>query len=335
MPLLLDPHYPEQFDRVIKCFLRGHPVALPTETVYGLAAPISNIEAISRVFSMKGRPHFNPLVVHVPTRSKAKDYVLEFPEWAEKLAKDFWPGPLSLLLPKTDRVPDLVTAASSHVVLRCPSHPVFRNLLSRMNEAVVAPSANRYMGISPVSSRDVIKELGPFGLEAVVDGGVCQYGVESTIVSYERGQGLIILRPGAVTREALEASLGQRVSIASLQSSSPAVPGTAARHYSPSKPMCYLKGREDSVKLPSIEERRYWALLKVFPKDQPWVDSLGFEKVFYLSERASDVEAASNLFRVLRNLDEKEFHGIICCETNDSGLGLAINDRLSRASSKI
>lgn len=330
--MLLDPNFPEQLDRVLKIFRQSTPVSLPTETVYGLAAPLNDEKAIAKVFSLKNRPTFHPLIVHVLDWMMAESYVDDCSELAKILIRAFWPGPLSLMLKrKKSKVPDLVTGGSDFVVLRCPKHPVFRNILSRWNSPLVAPSANRFSGISPTDCYSVLKELGPFGLEAVVDGGECALGLESTIVRIDSDTKISILRHGAVSAEQIKEILPDGVRVFSGVTDKNA-PGSLEKHYSPAKKLYFIEAEEDLKKL-TKSELKEMALLKVLEKDASWIDESLFKNRFILSTRNSDIEAASRFFRVIRRLDEsKVYKAIVACATANKGLGVAINDRLLRAS---
>ncbi|NCN27653.1 threonylcarbamoyl-AMP synthase [bacterium] len=332
MALLLDPEYPEQLDRVSKIFRSSNPVALPTETVYGLAAPLLDERAVAKVFALKGRPKFHPLIVHVLNWEMAKPLIAVQDDLALRLVKYFWPGPLSILFKKSELVSDLVTGGSDSVVLRCPEHSVFRNVLSRWDAPLVAPSANRFTGISPTDCLSVLKELGAFGLEAVVDGGESARGLESTIVRVDSEKKISVLRPGAVSIEQLKEKLPEGVKV--FKEASKEVPGSHARHYSPAKRMLLLSNEKDFKAL-SKSDLSEMALIRVLAKDAKWLSGDSFRAEFVLSERNSDLEAASALFRILRKLDESRvYKSIAVCETSDQGLGAAINDRLRRAANQ-
>jgi L-threonylcarbamoyladenylate synthase len=333
--ILLDLAHPEQLDRVIKCFRKGEPVALPTETVYGLAAPLDNEAAIAKVFKLKARPYFNPLIVHVLDWEQASRYVLEAPSIAEKLARKFWPGPLSLLLKKTPLVPDLCTNASSWVALRAPRHPHFRSVLTRLAVPIVAPSANRYTQVSPVAALDVIEELGPYGLEAVVEGGRSELGLESTIAQIVSETEIQILRPGALSVEAIRRVVGSEVRIQTIKKTEDIIaPGMIARHYSPQIPLYFVESQEDLMNLAHLNFKDA-LLLRVFSKDAPWLKGDSFKREIVLSPEASDIVAASRLYRSLRDLKASDAAFVVALKSQDDGLGLAINDRLRRAAGRV
>lgn len=286
----------------------GALVALPTETVYGLAADARNDLAVARIFEAKGRPHFNPLIVHLADVSQAKNYV-EWTQNAELLAQHFWPGPLTLVLPlKPDHgLSPLVTGGLSTLALRVPAHPVAHQLLQQYNGPLAAPSANPSGKISPTLARHVLEGLSG-RIEAVLDGGACPIGLESTIV------GLLdqpcLLRPGGVPEEDLEKILGRPLTHHSAADPLNA-PGQLGSHYAPGA----------AVRLNVTQ-----------PK--PGETLLGFGAVtapMNLSENGDLIEAAANLFHYLHALDAQNPAGIAVSPIPETGLGRAINDRLRRA----
>ncbi|MBC8243776.1 MAG: threonylcarbamoyl-AMP synthase [Verrucomicrobia bacterium] len=211
---------------------QGHLVALPTETVYGLAADARSPDAVARIFEAKGRPADNPLIVHVDSVGMARDCVAAWPSAAEKIAEQFWPGPLSLVLPKAVTVPDIVTAGGATVAVRCPAHPVMRGVLAKCGFPLAAPSANRSNRLSPTRAEHVVDQLGG-RIPLVLDGGACDLGIESTVLDLT-GDTPTLLRPGMISLGQLQAVLGGVVSaklsagIGPLKS-----PGLLPRHYSP------------------------------------------------------------------------------------------------------
>jgi L-threonylcarbamoyladenylate synthase len=214
----------------------GELVALPTETVYGLGADATNPEAVAKIFALKGRPADHPLIVHLAPEARLEDWAVEIPEGARKLAAAFWPGPLTLILKKSARVPAIVTGGQDSVGLRCPSHPVAQALLrafAKMGSgAVAAPSANRFGHVSPTTAQHVRDEFGED--LRVIDGGACAVGLESTIVDLSRGAA-VLLRPGAITRSQLESALGAR--LRERDACAPRASGTLAAHYAPATPV--------------------------------------------------------------------------------------------------
>jgi len=302
----------EAIGAAARCLAAGGLVAFPTETVYGLGADATNGTAVARLYAAKGRPQFNPLIAHVPDLAAA-GRLAEFDDAARKLAQAFWPGPLTLVLPKSARcdVSDLALAGLDSVALRVPSHPVARELLAAFGRAIVAPSANRSGHVSPTSAAHVLNDLRG-RIDLIVDGGPCTVGVESTIVSCLGAPTL--LRPGGLPREDIERVLGVALTEAPLRDA-PIAPGMLASHYAP-------KAR---LRLNAETARPGEALLAFGPVSGRPADSMN------LSERGDLVEAAANLFSHLRALDRGGAKIIAVMKVPHDGLGEAINDRLERA----
>ena len=210
----------------------GELVAFPTETVYGLGADASNPEAVARIFAAKGRPTSHPLIVHVSNFTAARAFASDVPDSAVRLAEAFWPGPLTLVLPKSGRAPASVTGGQSTVALRAPAHPVARALLAAFGRGIAAPSANRYGRISPTRAADVLEELGG-RVALVLDGGDCEVGLESTIVACLGGR-VTLLRPGSVSRSQVADVVG---AVDDPDASSPRAPGRQRSHYAPGTPL--------------------------------------------------------------------------------------------------
>jgi L-threonylcarbamoyladenylate synthase len=295
------------------CLAQGGLVAFPTETVYGLGANARHGEAIARLYAAKGRPAFNPLIAHVASREAALKLAV-FDEAAAKLAAAFWPGPLTLVLPKGPdcNIADLALAGLDSVALRVPSHPVARMLLEAFDGPVVAPSANRSGHISPTSAAHVLADLRG-RIDLVVDGGACDVGVESTIVAC-LGEPTL-LRPGGLAREDIERVLGRALAVPAIADDAPLAPGMLASHYAP-------KAR---LRLNAQTPRDGEALLAFGEA----VDFSG--TTLNLSERGDLIEAAANLFSHLRALDAAGARTIAVMRVPQDGLGEAINDRLARA----
>lgn len=297
--------------------LAGEPVAVPTETVYGLAADATNDRAVARIYEAKGRPSFNPLIVHLADAEMARRYV-DFPPLAEKLAAAFWPGPLTLVLPrkKESRVSLLASAGLETLGVRAPRHPFTRNLIRECDRPLAAPSANLSGAISPTSAEHVREGLGG-RIRLIIDGGPCDVGVESTIVKID-GASAFLLRPGGVARADIERIIGRPLE----DPASPAIeaPGMLQSHYAP---MARLRL---NVRAPAADE----AYLG-FGETR----GAGARYVLNLSESGDLVEAAANLFAHLRLLDavctETKLAGIAAAPIPSGGLGEAINDRLKRA----
>ncbi len=293
----------------------GGLVSFPTETVYGLGADARDGRAVAAIYAAKGRPSFNPLIVHLPDLATART-LAEFDDLSLKLARAFWPGPLTLVLPlKPDAgLSDLVTAGLPSVALRVPAHPVAHRLLAEFAGPVAAPSANPSGQISPTTADHVLDGLSG-RIDAVIDGGPCPVGLESTIALSD-GDQVAILRDGGVTREQIEACLGRSVTEAD-HSDTPQSPGQLASHYAPSV----------QVRL-NADARRAGELLLGFGPDVA-------DAYLNLSPAGDLIEAAANLFGYLRQMDERaQRQGIATIAVSPiptTGLGAAINDRLKRA----
>jgi L-threonylcarbamoyladenylate synthase len=293
---------------------RGALVAFPTETVYGLGGDATDARAVAAIFAAKDRPRFNPLIIHVADRGAA-EAIARFDPRAGRLAERFWPGALTLVLPRRPDCPvaPLACAGLDTVALRVPSHPVALALLRAAGRPVAAPSANRSGRVSPTAAAHVAAELGG-RVALILDGGPATIGVESTVLDLSETAPRL-LRPGGVTAEALTALLGP-LAAAGGDPVAPRGPGMLASHYAPSLP----------VRLAAADPRPGEALL-AFGGDPP----AGFAAVEWLSRDGDLAEAAANLFAALRRLDRPEFTGIAVMPIPETGLGLAINDRLRRA----
>jgi L-threonylcarbamoyladenylate synthase len=300
----------------------GYPVALPTETVYGLAAWAANQDAVMRVFNVKERPKFDPLIVHLPKTEWLED-VAAIPSQdrplVERLVKRFWPGPLTLVLPKKNVIPDLVTAGLGTVAVRMSSHPVFRAVVEAFGQPLAAPSANRFGRISPTTARDVAEELDG-RIHLIVDGGPTTHGIESTVITL-RGESVWILRSGPITADDLLA-YADEVAVAH-RSPRPNAPGQLKSHYAPATPLTLLGSGE----LPKADPKRKQGLL-AWCSD---ADGKGFSKIEILSRTGDMKEAAASLFSKLRSLDSAKLDRIVAESVPEEGLGIAIMDRLRKA----
>ena len=305
--------------------LRGGLVVMPTETVYGLAADARNAAAVTRIFQAKGRPTFDPLIVHVADRDAAWDYG-QPNDHALALAQAFWPGPLTLVLPRNPlMVPDIVTSGMETVGLRCPDHPLALRLLKESGLAVAAPSANMFGRISPTAIEHVGNQFDDFDA-LLLDGGACRVGVESTVVACLDQP--TILRPGGVTSEQISAVCGCDVTIADTHGRAqhlPApAPGMLASHYAPGKQLIL---REQGMPWPTGNEWGYCA----FTGDDLPSDACHVE---VLSDVADLAKAATGLFAALRRLDASSATRLCAELMPQRGLGIAINDRLMRAAGR-
>ncbi len=312
---------PAGIERAAAILRAGGLVAFPTETVYGLGANALWAEAVAKVFAAKGRPSFDPVIVHVADPGEAAKLWREVPPLAQKLMERFWPGPLTLVLPKQDVVPDIVTAGLPTVAVRMPAHPVALALIREAGVPIAAPSANRFGRLSPTHHEAVLEQLGE-AIDAVLAGGATPVGIESTVVSLVENPPRV-LRPGGTPIEAL------REYIPDLRVEPPqgpsASPGTLPRHYRPSTPL-FLWERGAPAGGEALERSRCGFLAF----QQAWE---GFAQVEVLSARGDLVEAAARFFALLRKLDRAGLAAIVAEPVPERGLGLAIMDRLRRASS--
>ncbi len=305
----------------------GNLVAIPTETVYGLAANALDPEAISKIFLAKQRPRFNPLIVHTSSVERVGEYVAHFPDSARELAQKFWPGPLTLVLPRKKIIPDLVTAGLPNVGIRVPNHPLSLALLGKLDFPLAAPSANPSNYVSPTRAEHVEAQLGE-QVSLILDGGPSEVGIESTIVSWESGQG-VILRLGGLSVEALEEVAGTLL-IHKKGSKQALAPGMLSKHYAPHTPLILLKNRGEVANyMKKHPDKEIGAL--VF---QNYLDGIPPELQIILSPQGSMEEAARNIFAAIREIDQARVQLILAETFPEKGLGRALNDRLQRAAQK-
>jgi L-threonylcarbamoyladenylate synthase len=302
----------QAIERAARLLCEGRLVGFPTETVYGLGADATDDRAVAAVFAAKGRPRFNPLIVHVPALAEAEVFA-EFDARARRVAAHFWPGPLSLVLRRRgdSGLSLLACAGLDTVAIRAPAHPVAQALLRAAGRPIAAPSANRSGRVSPTEAAHVMAELGDH-IGLILDDGRTPVGLESTVLDLS-GEAPALLRPGGVTLEALTLLLGP---IATPVAGPARSPGMLASHYAPNLPL----------RLDATDARPGEALL-AFGPDPP----SGFAEILWLSRSGDLAEAAANLFAMLRRLDQPTFTGIAVTPIPEHGLGHAINDRLRRA----
>jgi L-threonylcarbamoyladenylate synthase len=316
MPAKILPATSATIERAAELLRAGDLVSFPTETVYGLGADATNDRAVARIFEVKGRPRFNPLIVHVPSLAKAEALAI-FDERARAAARRFWPGPLTLVLPRRADcgVSLLVSAGLDTVAVRAPSHPVAQALLQTCGRPLAAPSANRSGRVSPTTAMHVSADLAR-NVALILDGGPCAVGLESTVLDMS-GAVPSLLRPGGISFDDLSEVVGA-IGIPASGETATAVrsPGRLASHYAPKL----------TVRLDATSARPGEALLAFGPTAPP-----GFAAVLYLSKTGDLAETAANLFAMLRRLDRPEFTGIAVMAIPGEGLGRAINDRLRRA----
>ncbi len=301
----------------------GRLVAIPTETVYGLAANALNETAVTSIFEVKNRPRFDPLIVHLASIPDMETYAAEIPEKAQALAQAFMPGPLTLLLPKRLSVPDLVTAGSPLCAFRVPGHPLAHALLKLLDFPLAAPSANPFGYISPTTARHVAQQLGD-KIPYILDGGPCAVGLESTIIGFE-GDEPVVYRKGGLEVEAVEAIVG-KVQIRSFSTSEPLAPGMLKSHYAPRIPLEW--GDLDAL-LAQHAGRRVAVLTF-----REAVQGVPQERQVVLSPTGDLAEAARTLFGAMRHLDASGAELILAEPLPEQGLGRAVNDRLRRAAAK-
>jgi L-threonylcarbamoyladenylate synthase len=306
----------------VELLRKGEVVALPTETVYGLATDALNAEAVVKIFEAKERPRFDPLIVHLPDRDwfeRVVDLSTQDRQLVLQLIDHFWPGPFTLVLPRKPIVPEIVTAGLDTVAVRLSAHPIFAEVVREFGKPLAAPSANRFGKISPTTAQHVLDELNG-RVPLIIDGGPTPHGIESTIVAV-RKRGIQILRRGPISEE--ELSTFGKIDIVTASAKIRA-PGQLPTHYAPKTSLQLI----DDAKSFSVPAKQRCALLAWNPVERPE----RFAAIRHLSERQDLLEAAANLFRHLRALDELAVDLIVAERVPDRGLGAAILDRLQRAS---
>ncbi|WP_341225007.1 L-threonylcarbamoyladenylate synthase [uncultured Arcticibacterium sp.] len=299
----------------------GELVGLPTETVYGLAANALNPRAVAKIFEAKNRPSFDPLIVHTDTIEKVKTFVKYIPLDLEILLNQFSPGPITVLLPKEAIISDLVTSGLERVAVRIPNHPLSLALLKSLDFPLAAPSANPFGYISPTSAQHVENQLGQ-RIPYILDGGECQVGLESTIIGFENDK-LTVYRKGGLSIESIQEVVG-KVNMKEHSSSNPAAPGMLKSHYAPKKKVIFKSEYKGDFNLNKVGYLGFCETIQNIPK----------KNQFLLSPEKDLNEAAQNLFKGLRFLDELDIETVLIELVPEEGLGTAINDRLKRAAAK-
>jgi L-threonylcarbamoyladenylate synthase len=338
--LLLDGNRPDDVRQAVRILQQGGIGGLPTETVYGLAADAFQPRAVARVFEAKQRPAFDPLIVHLPELDWLPRVAREVSPLARQLAETFWPGPLTLVLPRQATVPDLVTSGLESVAVRIPAHPLAREVIAQVGSPLAAPSANPFGRISPTTAQHVLDQLAD-QIDFVLDGGPCSVGVESTIVQVEP-EGLRLLRPGGATVEEITAAFPGVTwlpSRAAPSESAPQVaPGQLTQHYAPRTPCELVTSAELPARVEAWHSHRptgrlgllCWQEHKHLQNTSPSKQII----THILSPEGDLRTAAARLFASLRDLDDAQTELIIAEQVPEIGLGRAINDRLRRAAAR-
>jgi len=313
----------KDLNAVVQYLQDGDVVAIPTETVYGLAGNALDEKAVRKIYQVKGRPNYNPLIIHTNSLEKVRNWVKDISDTALKLAEVFWPGPLTLVLPKEAIIPDLVTSGHSTVAIRIPSHPLTLSLLEKLDFPLAAPSANPFGFISPTSPEHVNRQLGE-NLAYILDGGPCSVGLESTII-LPLYDSVKILRYGGISVEEIKKVI-KKIELPSEHEFQPLVPGQLKSHYASKHPL--LLGNLNNLKkeVAVVPEKTGVIAFQRFLPGIPEVNQV------ILSPSGNYAEAASKLFSALRELDDMDIEVILAEEFPYEDLGASINDRLKRAS---
>ncbi|PKL06027.1 MAG: threonylcarbamoyl-AMP synthase [Spirochaetae bacterium HGW-Spirochaetae-9] len=310
----------------------GKLVAIPTETVYGLGADAFNAIAVARVFEAKARPAFDPLIVHIANLADIDMVALSFPPKARLLAEALWPGPLTMILPKRNEVPDIVTSGLDTVAVRFPSHNLAQKIIAYSGTVIAAPSANPFGYISPTTAAHVARTLGD-RIDFIVDGGPCTVGVESTVIDMTSDTP-VLLRPGGMPLERIRDIVGEVV-LSTKKGGVIVSPGQLKSHYAPHAKLSLYdwKSLPDSIAASDLATASDRSAAIVFDAERAVaLASTGrFQRICVLSEKGDMVEAAARLFALLHELDNLGFDTIHAERVPEEGLGRAVNDRLSRA----
>ncbi len=331
--MLLDGNLPQSIAQAVDALQRGELVGLPTETVYGLAADACNEAAVAKIFATKGRPANHPLIVHVASAAGVPAFAAEVPAFAQRLMAAFWPGPLTLILPRRPDVGAAAAGGQNSIGLRCPAHPVALALLkacaAQGMAGLAAPSANLFGRVSPTTAAHVQSELGHELL--VLDGGVCAVGIESTIVDCTRGEP-VLLRPGQVSRAQIEVACGLAVlGQDALQAPAPRASGTLESHYAPRAKVRLMSAQDIAAKLlvlgPHANNLGVWSVQRPGAEDGVGMGA----GVVWRAQPLSAEEAAHDLFTVLRDLDARGVQQIWVQQPPDTPEWEGVRDRLQRA----
>lgn len=315
-----------EIDSAVQALRDGDLVAFPTETVYGLGANAQNPAAVARIFEVKGRPHNHPVIVHLDSPRFLHRWVREVPDAAMRLAERFWPGPLTMVMPRAANVHDVVTGGQDTVAIRVPSHPMAQQLLTAFGGGIAAPSANRFGKLSPTRAEHVREELGE-QVKVILDGGECQIGLESTIIAFQ-GPSVRLLRPGAITAAQIRQIVGEVLVGADVES--PRVPGGAPSHYAPTTPMTIVPAGAIDAQAAAVSMggRRVAVLAQRLPLQ-------AHEYVTWINAGRRPEQYAHDLYTNLRTLDKAGCQRILVQDVPEGERWNAIRDRLLRAAASI
>jgi L-threonylcarbamoyladenylate synthase len=314
----------KNIELAIQELIEDNIVAIPTETVYGLAGNALSESAVHKIFELKNRPLYNPLIVHIQSIDYLTQVAKDIPDKAYQLAKAFWPGPLTLVLNKKDTIPDVVSAQKNTVAVRVPNHPLLLALLANLDFPIAAPSANPFGSISPTSAMHVADYFGN-DLEIILDGGECEKGIESTIVGFD-GDDAVLYRMGSISIEDIKKEIGE-LKLITKNDINPEAPGMLSRHYAPKTKMYFTNHVYEFIQ--NFNNKKIGVLL--FEKN------LSHQQIKHqeiLSETGNLNEAAKNLYAAMHRLDHSNLDIIVAERLPDIGLGKTINDKLERASKK-
>lgn len=313
---------------------KGELVAIPTETVYGLAGNALNDDAVLKIFHAKDRPQFNPLIIHLPSWQMVEKYVEEIPVDASRLASAFSPGPITFLLRKKPIISDLVTAGSPKVAIRIPGHPFTLQLLTQLDFPLAAPSANRFGYVSPVNAMHVYEGL-HLRIPYILDGGPCEVGVESTIVDFEDGE-VIVRRTGKISVEQIAATLQKPVRLETSAEKHPVAPGMLHSHYATTTPLLCGNMQELAQKFANKKVVLMgWGTMEQIIASIGKIDTSNIVACLSLSEQKNMDEVAKHLFATMRKADTLGADVVLTHLFPDVGIGMAVNDRLQRAQTDI
>jgi L-threonylcarbamoyladenylate synthase len=315
-----------EIDSAVQALRDGELVAFPTETVYGLGANAQNPAAVRRIYEVKGRPRNHPVIVHLDSPRYLHRWVREVPAAATRLAERFWPGPLTMVMPRGPNVHDAVTGGQDTVAIRVPSHPMAQQLLTAFGGGIAAPSANRYGRLSPTRAEHVREELGE-QVKVILDGGECQIGLESTIVAFQ-GSSVRLLRPGAITAAQIRQAVGEVLIGADIHS--PRVPGATASHYAPTTPMTIVPAGEidAQAEAQSAGGRRVAVLAQRLPLK-------GHKYATWINAGRRPEQYGHDLYTNLRTLDKAGCQRILVQDVPEGEAWSAIRDRLVRAAGSV